>query len=101
MWVIVFFDLPTEFKSQRKAYAAFRKALVSDGFTMFQYSMYLRHCPSKENAEVHIKRIRASLPGEGKVCIMMITDKQFGDIRIFDGKAQTHSETESNNLDLL
>ena len=54
MWVLVFFDIPVETKKQRKAYANFRKALIQDGFTMFQFSIYVRHCPSRENADVHI-----------------------------------------------
>ena len=40
MWVLVFFDLPTESKRERKLYADFRKKLLQDGFTMFQFSMY-------------------------------------------------------------
>ena len=47
MWLLVFFDLPTDTKKDRKAYATFRKQLISDGFTMFQFSIYVRHCPSK------------------------------------------------------
>ena len=54
MWVLVFFDLPTETPKERKIYAVFRKKLLSDGFSMFQFSMYLRHCASAENADVHI-----------------------------------------------
>lgn len=50
MWVLVFFDLPTESKRERKLYADFRKKLLQDGFTMFQFSIYVRHCPSRENA---------------------------------------------------
>ena len=46
MWVLVFFDLPTESKRERKLYADFRKKLLQDGFTMFQFSIYVRHCPS-------------------------------------------------------
>ncbi|WP_290387130.1 CRISPR-associated endonuclease Cas2, partial [uncultured Muribaculum sp.] len=42
MWVIVFFDLPVETKKQRKDYSDFRKRLLSDGFTMFQLSIYVR-----------------------------------------------------------
>lgn len=34
MWVLVFFDLPTETKKEKKAYADFRKNLQKDGFTM-------------------------------------------------------------------
>ncbi|MCO6495463.1 MAG: CRISPR-associated endonuclease Cas2 [Bacteroidetes bacterium] len=88
MWVLVLFDLPTETKKERKRYAEFRKKLIQDGFTMFQFSIYLRHCPSKENAEVHIQRTKNNLPESGHVGILCITDKQFGDIEIFYGKKQ-------------
>ena len=40
MWVLVLFDLPTETKKDKKAYAEFRKNLQKDGFTMFQFSIY-------------------------------------------------------------
>ena len=42
MWVMVFFDLPTDTKKEVKAATEFRKQLMSDGFVMFQYSIYLR-----------------------------------------------------------
>ena len=75
MWVMILFDLPTETKKERKISATFRKKLIEDGFTMFQFSIYLRHCPSKENAEVHIKRVKNFLPEIGNVGIVCITDK--------------------------
>ncbi len=83
MWVLVFFDLPTETKKERKQASDFRKKLVEDGFTMFQFSIYLRHCPSRENADVHIRRVKNSLPELGKVSILMITDKQFSQMELF------------------
>ena len=46
MWVLVLFDLPTETKKDKKAYTNFRKNLQKDGFTMFQFSIYVRHCPA-------------------------------------------------------
>ena len=57
MWVLVFFDLPTDTKKERKASADFRKKLLSDGFVMFQFSIYmLRQCGkcqgSREKGEV-------------------------------------------------
>jgi CRISPR-associated protein Cas2 len=85
MWIFVFFDLPTETKRERKVYAEFRKKLMRDGFTMFQFSIYLRHCPSRENADVHIKRVKQLLPREGYVGILTITDKQFGQMELFRG----------------
>ena len=46
MWILVLFDLPTETKKDKKAYTDFRKNLQKDGFTMFQFSIYVRHCAS-------------------------------------------------------
>ena len=59
MWILVLFDLPTETKKDKKAYTDFRKNLQKDGFTMFQFSIYVRHCASSENAAVHIKRVKS------------------------------------------
>lgn len=86
MWILVFFDLPTETKTDRKRATGFRKALIDDGFTMFQFSIYIRHCASAANAEVHINRIKSFLPQFGKVGILCITDKQFGDLHLYFGK---------------
>ena len=86
MWVLVLFDLPTETKKDKKAYIDFRKNLQRDGFTMFQFSIYVRHCASCENADVHVKRVRSFLPDYGQVGILCITDKQFGSIELFYGK---------------
>lgn len=94
MWVIVMYDLPTETRKERKAAARFRKQILADGFTMFQFSLYVRHCASRENAEVHIKRVKTMLPEHGHVGIMCITDKQFGQIELFIGrKPEAHADT--------
>lgn len=86
MWIMVLFDLPTETAEERKIYAQFRKQLLKSGFTMFQFSIYIRHCSSRENRDVHIARIEKLVPEKGHVGIIGITDKQFGDIKIFHGK---------------
>ncbi len=101
MWVLVLFDLPTETKKERKAYALFRKRILADGFTMFQFSIYLRHCPSRENAEVHIKRVKSFLPEFGDVGIMCITDKQFGEMEIFSNCKLKPPETPCQQLELF
>ncbi len=101
MWVLVFFDLPTETKKDRKTASDFRKKLINDGFTMFQFSIYLRHCPSAENAEVHIKRVKNSLPENGYVGILCITDKQFGNMDIFYGKKEEEKQVGWQQLELF
>ena len=101
LWVLVFFDLPTETKKERKAYTDFRTKILKDGFTMFQFSIYLRHCSSRENAEVHIKRIKSFLPAKGHIGIMTITDKQFGMMEIFYCKEQVAKPPISQQLELF
>ena len=101
MWVLVFFDLPTETKKERKEAARFRKDLIKDGFTMFQFSLYTRHCASVENAEVHIKRVKTFLPELGKVGILCITDKQFGNIELFYGQKPKAPNAPGQQLELF
>lgn len=101
MWILVFFDLPTETKKDKKAYLDFRKNLQRDGFTMFQFSIYVRHCASKENMEVHAKRVRSFLPKAGKVGILSITDKQFGDMEIFYGQKAQQPNAPGQQLELF
>ena len=86
MWLYVLFDLPTNTKRERKAASGFRKLLLQDGFSMLQYSVYIRHCPSKENASVHVRRVEMGLPKKGYVSILVITDKQFSQMINFCGK---------------
>lgn len=102
MWILVLFDLPTETAKDKKAYAHFRKELIRDGFSMFQFSIYVRHCPSRENKNVHIKRIKSILPEKGHVGILTITDKQFGMMEIFYGKKKEESGfLEAHQLELF
>lgn len=101
MWILVFFDLPTETKKERKASADFRKRLMGDGFTMFQFSIYVRHCASRENAAVHIKRVKSILPEKGHVGILCITDKQFANIEIYYARKEISPDTPGQQLELF
>jgi CRISPR-associated protein Cas2 len=101
MWVLVFFDLPTETAKERKIYTLFRKNILKDGFNMFQFSIYMRHCASRENAEVHIKRVKKILPEKGHVGIMCITDKQFGMMEIFHGHKTVSANAPIQQLEMF
>lgn len=101
MWVLVFFDLPTETKLERKAAGNFRKNLIKDGFSMFQFSIYMRFCPSRENAVVHDNRVKQILPKKGQVGILTITDRQFGMMELFFGNKPVETEKPSQQLELF
>ena len=101
MWLLAMFDLPTDTKKARKAYTQFRKALIKDGFTMMQYSVYIRHCASEENVEVHDGRVVAVLPPDGEVRLLRITDKQYERMRVFWGKRRKPTEQPPRQLELF
>jgi CRISPR-associated protein Cas2 len=101
MWVIAMFDLPTDTPKARKAYTRFRKALIEDGFTMMQYSVYSRHCASIDNAEVHVNRMGAQVPEAGEVRFLTITDRQFGRIRVYTGKKRVNVPPSPSQMELF
>jgi len=101
MWIFAMFDLPTDTKRARRAYTQFRKNLLKDGFTMVQYSVYVRHCASEENADVHHKRVKAFLPDDGEVRILTITDKQFARMQTFWGKMRKPTPPKPRQLELF
>lgn len=101
MWVLVFFDLPTDTKKDRKAAADFRKNLISDGFIMFQFSVYMRHCASSESTDAHVRRVKKILPAHGKVGILTVTDKQFGQMELFFSQKREEPPIECLQLELF
>lgn len=80
MWIFLMFDLPTNTKLERKESARFRKDLERDGFTMYQFSVYVRYCGSYESMNVHIKRVKSLAPSKGMISILAVTDKQYSNI---------------------
>ena len=101
MWILVLFDLPTDSKRNQRIAATFRKNLLLNGFQLFQYSIYIRHCFSYDNAQVFIKKIKRILPDYGKICIISLTDKQFGNMELFIGKKNDQPPEEEPQLELF
>ncbi len=101
MWIVVMFDLPVDTPSARRAYAQFRKHLLKDGFAMMQFSVYIRHCVSEENADVHYRRVEMAVPDDGEVRLITVTDKQFERMRIFWGKRRKPPEPPPAQLELF
>lgn len=101
LWVFVFFDLPTDTRKDRRNYNRFRKMLIQDGFTMLQFSIYVRHCNSKENANVHIRRVKNILPEKGEVIIFTLTDKQFGMMEFFRSAEEAQKPETPQQLELF
>jgi CRISPR-associated protein Cas2 len=76
-WSLVMFDLPTTTKTEQKTASKFRKFLLDDGYTMAQFSVYMRFCGSYETMEKHTKRLLPNIPEGGNVKVLFLTDKQW------------------------
>jgi len=74
------FDLPVMADDERRKATRFRNDLLDEGFEMAQFSVYMRHLASREKADALTKRVIARVPTDGKVSVILITDKQFGEI---------------------
>jgi len=92
MWLVVLFDLPVGTKKERKAATSFRLKLLDLGFEMTQFSVYLRSCAGKEQAESYQRRIEQAMPSAGKVHILAITDKQYENIRTYRGRKREQAQ---------
>jgi CRISPR-associated protein Cas2 len=101
MWLMVLFDLPVKEPEERKEYTRFHTNLLKDGFTMMQYSVYIRYCPSEENADVHVNRVRWFLPPAGHVRVIKFTTKQFERMLAFEGKKKREIEKGYTQLELF
>src|ERR1700679_4213717 len=76
-WLVVAFDLPVVEKEQRKAATDFREFLLDDGYSMMQFSVYVRACVSFARQETHLERLKRSLPPEGTVRAIYVTRAQW------------------------
>jgi len=94
MWILVLFDLPVTTKPERAKATGFRNALLDLGFEMVQFSVYMKHCAGKEQAEAIQNKITAFVPVNGNVKLLFITDKQFANI-VHLGKHPTRQINDS------
>ena len=101
VWLIVMFDLPTDTAAARADYRRFREFLMDDGFHRLQFSVYARHCASDENSDFHKQRVLVSLPPDGEVRLLSLTDKQFGRMEVRFGRIHRISESPPEQVMLL
>ena len=98
MWLMVMFDLPVVSTEEKRQYTRFRKYLLREGFLQLQFSVYAKFCASRENAQKYLNHLKAAVPPGGKVRLLMITDKQFGDMVSLYGKKIEEVEKKPEQL---
>lgn len=85
MRMMVFFDLPTVTKSEKRAYTQFRRFLLNDGYDMIQFSIYGRILNGNDAEEKHMKRLLVNLPPEGSIRVLTVTEKQYAGMKLLVG----------------
>lgn len=90
MWMMVMFDLPVVTAKERSIATKFRIFLEKEGFSMCQFSVYARYCGPREKTERIYKAVEEKVPENGKVNILLFTDKQFGKIVIIENRKRSN-----------
>lgn len=98
MRMLVFFDLPTLTKSDRRTASRFRNFLIKDGYTMLQLSVYSRICKGKDDVEKHSNRLKSLIPEDGSVRLLTVTEKQYVTMEILVGKQKKEEELGDKQL---
>ena len=93
-WLIVAFDLPVGTKQQRKTASGFREWLKDDGYSMMQWSVYIRACVTFARQETHIERLKKSLPPEGSVRAIFVTRSQWERSYVIQGSPASEVDAE-------
>lgn len=101
MWILAMFDLPVGTKKQRKRASRFRNDLLDLGFEMSQFSVYLKFCGNRDAAETLARKVERKVPPEGSVSLLVFTDKQYGNMKIFHGKVKSLPDSQRKQLVLL
>src|ERR1700741_836043 len=85
MWLLVMFDLPVGTQAERRAATGFRQWLLDRGYEMSQFSIYMRFCAGKEQADRRVREIAKARPSKGSVHVLAVTDRQFEQMVVFRG----------------
>ncbi len=92
MRILVFFDLPVKTKPQRRKATQFRNFLIKDGYYMVQFSVYARVCNGNDMVELHKKRLKANVPDDGSIRVLVITEKQYENVEILLGRKSKYEK---------
>lgn len=93
MRLILFFDLPMNTKQERRVYSKFRKYLITNGFTMLQFSVYAKIFPNRISLFQYIEGLKRNIPSKGSIRIMAVTEKQYEKMLILVGGKTIQEET--------
>lgn len=85
MRILLFFDLPTETSDDKKEYLSFRKHLLKNGYSMIQYSVYVKCINASSKFEGEHNKLKKCLPSNGNIRLLCVTEKQYQEMKFLRG----------------
>lgn len=80
MRLILFFDLPMLETEEKKEYVYFKKGLALNGYSMMQFSVYVKAINAKTKLKQELNKLMKYLPNDGNVRMLAVTEKQYDDM---------------------
>lgn len=77
MWIICMFDIPVRTRTEMRKATRFRNLLLDYGFTMKQFSVYIKPVKSLSVGQTTTKKLSKFIPDNSSVSFIYITDKQY------------------------
>ncbi len=97
MRLLLFYDLPQKEDSDKRYYLHFRNWLLRNGFFMIQYLIYVKVCQNHNNAKLQMKRVSQNLPLKGNIRLLVLTEKQYTNMKILSGKKFLQEEVSNDS----
>lgn len=92
MRIMVMFDVPVRTKDERKKATKFRNNLLKQGYFMMQFSVYLRIVRGISAANSAVERLKLILPPKGNIRALIVTEKQFDNMKLLLGNNDEQME---------
>ena len=89
MRTLLFFDLPAVTKRDHREYPKFVNFLKKKGFEMLQESVYSKLSINETTVDSTIREIKATLPSDGTISCLTVTEKQFASMEVLLGDMVT------------
>lgn len=80
MRLILMFDLPSVESYEKKEYLNFKKGLILNGYSMMQFSVYMKPVNVQVKMKQELNKLKKYIPSGGNIRLIAITEKQYDEM---------------------
>lgn len=86
MRILLLFDLPSVESYEKREYLQFRKHLLKNGYSMIQFSVYVKCINTQLKVDNELKKLYQFIPTNGNIRMLTVTEKQYQNMVMILGK---------------